>query len=179
MTTHQQIATRMRRKVEVMLLDAKAKQDPARHDINFDIDGTLANIEHRLDYVRSKPKNWKAFDAGIPNDNVNEPVREVFWSLMMTGAHSIVLASGRNESIRKETEDWLFDNIMYGYQKLYMRKADDFRGDDVVKQEILDQIIADYGKLPDMWFDDRPRVVSAVRKRGIFVFDVYQGEEDF
>jgi hypothetical protein len=34
MTTRQQIATRMRRKVEVMLLDAKAKQDPARHDIN-------------------------------------------------------------------------------------------------------------------------------------------------
>jgi hydroxymethylpyrimidine pyrophosphatase-like HAD family hydrolase len=38
--------------------------------ICFDIDGTLANIEHRLDYVRSKPKNWKAFDSGIPNDVV-------------------------------------------------------------------------------------------------------------
>lgn len=44
----------------------------------FDIDGTLANIEHRLDYVRSKPKNWKAFDAGIPNDKVNEPVAAIF-----------------------------------------------------------------------------------------------------
>jgi hypothetical protein len=30
-----------------------------------------------------------------------------------------------------------------------------------------------------MWFDDRPRVVRAVRARGIFVFDVYQGKEDF
>lgn len=33
--------------------------------ICFDIDGTLANIEHRLDCVRTKPKNWKAFDAAI------------------------------------------------------------------------------------------------------------------
>jgi 3-dehydroquinate dehydratase-2 len=55
----------------------------------FDIDGTLANIEHRLDYVRSKPKNWKAFDAGIPNDKVNPHVAEVFHSLRDAG-HDIV-----------------------------------------------------------------------------------------
>jgi hypothetical protein len=144
----------------------------------FDIDGTLANIEHRLDYVRSKPKNWKAFDAGIPNDKVNEPVANIFWSLLDTD-NTIVLASGRNERSRQATEDWLFDNFLFGYEKLYMRKADDFRGDDIVKQEILDQIIADYGKKPDMVFDDRPRVVSMWRRNGIFVFDVYQGEEDF
>jgi hypothetical protein len=146
--------------------------------ICFDIDGTLANIEHRLDYVRSKPKNWKAFDAGIPNDKVNEPVANIFWSLLDTD-NTIVLASGRNERSRQATEDWLFDNFLFGYEKLYMRKADDFRGDDIVKQEILDQIIADYGKKPDMVFDDRKRVVRMWRDNGIFVFNVYQGEEDF
>ena len=144
----------------------------------FDIDGTLANIEHRLDYVRSKPKNWKAFDAGIPNDRVNEPVAEVFDAMVM-GGHTVILASGRNERSRKATEDWLWDNKLRGYQELYMRKADDFRSDDIVKQEILDQIIADYGKKPDMVFDDRPRVVRMWRDNGIFVFNVYQGEEDF
>jgi hypothetical protein len=146
--------------------------------ICFDIDGTLANIEHRLDYVRSKPKNWKAFDAGIPNDKVNEPVANIFWSLLDTD-NTIVLASGRNERSRQATEDWLFDNFLFGYEKLYMRKADDFRGDDIVKQEILDQIIADYGRKPDMVFDDRKRVVRMWRDNGIFVFNVYQGEEDF
>jgi hypothetical protein len=60
-----------------------------------------------------------------------------------------------------------------------MRKAADFRGDDIVKREILDEIVADYGKKPDMWFDDRPRVVRAIRARGVFVVDVYQGTEDF
>ena len=145
----------------------------------FDIDGTLANIDHRLDYVRSKPKNWKAFDAGIPNDKVNYTVAEMFWALDATGQHTIVLASGRNERSRQATEDWLRKNSLNAYEKLYMRKADDFRSDDIVKQEILDQIIADYGKKPDMVFDDRPRVVRMWRDNGIFVFNVYQGEEDF
>jgi phosphoglycolate phosphatase-like HAD superfamily hydrolase len=144
----------------------------------FDIDGTLANIDHRLDYVRSKPKNWKAFDAGIPNDKVNEPVAKVF-RLMMDNGHDVVLASGRNERSRQATEQWLLNNHLRGWQKLYMRKAEDFRSDDIVKQEILDQIVADYGRKPDMVFDDRPRVVRMWRDNGIFVFNVYQGEEDF
>ena len=145
----------------------------------FDIDGTLANIEHRLDYVRSKPKNWKAFDAGIPNDKVNEPVAKVFYAMVAEG-NTIVLASGRNERTREATEKWLYENSFFGFDiKLYMRKADDFRNDSIVKREMLDEIIADYGKKPDMVFDDRPRVVNMWRDAGIFVFDVYQGEEDF
>jgi hypothetical protein len=144
----------------------------------FDIDGTLANIEHRLDYVRSKPKNWKAFDAGIPNDKVNEPVATVMCNMASWG-HNIVLASGRNERSRDATVAWLDSNDLSTYEKLYMRPADDFRSDDIVKQEILDEIIRDYGKKPDMWFDDRPRVVKAIRSRGVFVFDVYQGTVDF
>jgi len=145
----------------------------------FDIDGTLANIEHRLDYVRSKPKNWKAFDAGIPNDKVNYPVADVFWALDATDQHTIILASGRNERSRQATENWLRKNSLNAYDKLYMRKADDFRNDSIVKREMLDEIIADYGKKPDIWFDDRPRVVKAIRSRGVFVFDVYQGTVDF
>jgi phosphoglycolate phosphatase-like HAD superfamily hydrolase len=144
----------------------------------FDIDGTLANIEHRLDYVRSKPKNWAAFDAGIPNDKVNHPVAAIFHQMVDAG-HEVILASGRNERSRQATVDWFAANSLRGWKRLYMRKADDFRGDDIVKQEILDQIIADYGKKPDMVFDDRPRVVRMWRDAGIFVFNVYQGEEDF
>lgn len=144
----------------------------------FDIDGTLANIDHRLDYVRSKPKNWKAFDAGIPNDSVNLPVAKVFRSMRFVG-HDIVLASGRSDRTRTMTQDWLLANDLIGYKKLYMRRDGDFRADDVIKQEILDQIIADFDQKPDMVFDDRPRVVSMWRDRGIFVFDVYQGKDDF
>ena len=145
----------------------------------FDIDGTLANIEHRLDYVRSKPKNWKAFDAGIPNDKVNPHVAEVFHSLRDAG-HDIVFASGRSERTRDATVAWLDANGFWAVSShLYMRKADDFRGDDIVKREILDEMTRAWGRKPDMVFDDRPRVVRMWREEGIFVFNVYQGDEDF
>ena len=146
----------------------------------FDIDGTLANIEHRLDYVRSKPKNWRAFDAGIPNDKVNPHVAEVFFGLRNDG-HDIIFASGRNERSRDATVDWLDRKNFWcaDSSKLYMRKADDFRSDDIVKQEILDEIIADYGKKPDMVFDDRKRVVDMWRRNGIWVFDCNQSGQEF
>jgi hydroxymethylpyrimidine pyrophosphatase-like HAD family hydrolase len=147
--------------------------------IVFDLDGTLADIEHRLAFVRSKPKNWRAFDAGISNDKVNSPVAEVFHSLRDAG-HNIVFASGRSEKTREATVAWLDANGFWSVSShLYMRKADDFRGDDIVKKEILDQITSAWGSKPDMVFDDRPRVVKMWRDNGIFVFDVYQGTEDF
>jgi hydroxymethylpyrimidine pyrophosphatase-like HAD family hydrolase len=146
--------------------------------ICFDIDGTLANIDHRLGYVRSKPKNWAAFDAGIPNDAVNQPVAAVFHDMAKSG-NTIILASGRNERSRHDTVAWLRKNNLNFYQKLYMRKADDYRADDIIKREILAEIVTDFGRKPDMWFDDRPRVVKAIRSQGVFVFDVYQGTEDF
>ena len=47
--------------------------------IVFDIDGTLANIEHRRSFVATKPKNWKAFNAGIVNDTPHEDLVELTW----------------------------------------------------------------------------------------------------
>lgn len=145
----------------------------------FDLDGTLANIEHRLGYVRSKPKNWPAFDAGIPNDTVNQTVAEVFHALKAAG-NEIIFASGRSEKTRDNTMKWLRDNGLWDYRsKLYMRKADDYRSDDVIKREILNDIIADYGRKPDMVFDDRKRVVDMWRRNGIWVFDCNQSGEEF
>ena len=147
--------------------------------IVFDIDGTVANIDHRLDYVRCKPKNWKAFEAGIPNDKVNPQLYEIYHKLASDQIHDVVFASGRNETTRENTDKWLRDNNFIRYNRLYMRKENDFRSDTIVKKEILDEIIKDYGKKPDMVFDDRPGVVQMWRDNGVFVFDVYQGTEDF
>ena len=147
----------------------------------FDIDGTLAKIDHRLGFVRSKPKNWKAFNAGIPGDQVNEAVRTVYrhFALSPFGDATVVIASGRSEEVRESTEEWLRRNDIIQYDKLYMRKDRDFRSDDIIKEEILKEIITDYGKKPDMVFDDRRRVVNMWRANGIWVFDCNQSGEDF
>lgn len=143
----------------------------------FDIDGTLANIDHRLKYVRSKPKNWKAFIAGIPQDTPNAPVVEAYKRL--DSNHNVIIATGRNEAQRGDTVRWLLNNKIDGWENMYMRADGDYRSDAIVKKEFLDQMVEKYGQKPDMVFDDRPQVVRMWRENGVFVFDCYQGTKDF
>jgi hydroxymethylpyrimidine pyrophosphatase-like HAD family hydrolase len=142
----------------------------------FDIDGTIANIEHRRHWVAHKPKNWAAFNRGMANDTVHE---DIVW--MLKTLHSagciILIASGRGEEQREITENWL--NTVAGieglYSHLYMRKAKDYRADNIVKSEILDQMHVD-GYKPYMWFDDRNQVVNEIRGRGIRCLQVAPGD---
>ena len=43
----------------------------------FDIDGTLANCDHRLHHIQDKPKNWDLFYNGCMDDDVILPVAEM------------------------------------------------------------------------------------------------------
>ena len=147
--------------------------------IYFDIDGTVADARHRLHWIQSKPKNWPAFFKGIPDDSPIEPTLTVFHSLIKAN-HEIVFASGRSEQSRENTIDWLKKNGIYQdvhYLGLWMRKDGDYRSDEIVKAEILDEIEKEHHIM--FAFDDRPRVVRMLRSRGVFVFDVYQGTEEF
>jgi len=145
-------------------------------DIVFDIDGTLANCEHRQHFLRSKPKNWRAFEKGI---HLDSPHDDIIWLLktLHAAGNTIILASARNENEREATETWLREVAGIGglYTKLYLREAGDYRDDGIVKSEILDQMYAD-GFDPTMVFDDRNRVVNMWRERGIRCLQVAPGD---
>lgn len=156
-----------------------------------DIDGTIANIEHRRKFVRSKPKNWPAFNAAMVYDTPVVQTVAIIKAMVDIG-HTVILASGRNEASRYVTEKWLDENVgktsvdghawsRYNpfWDKLYMRADGDYRSDDIVKEEILHQIINDYGKKPDMVIDDRKQVVDMWIRNDVFVLDVAQGKGDF
>ena len=138
----------------------------------FDLDGTLANADHRMHWVSSKPKNWAACDAAIPQDTVHTDIAWILDYLPLDTR--IILCTGRSDSVRETTEQWLRDNHIE-YDALYMRPTGDFRKDSVVKVELLQQIINDYGK-PYLWFDDRQQVVDAIRAEGIRVLQVAPGD---
>ena len=92
----------------------------------FDLDGTLANAEHRMHWVSSKPKNWSACDAAIPQDTLHA---DIAWILDLLPLDTrVILCTGRSESVREVTEHWLKDNSVY-YNSLYMRSVNDFRKD--------------------------------------------------
>lgn len=144
-----------------------------------DIDGTLANCEHRRHYVHLLPnvskknRRWDLFNKEIPNDAVYEDVLWLYRLLQDVGC-KMVLATGRNEDDRVTTEQWLHKhNIVY--DALYMRKSKDFRDDSIVKSEILEQIKKEHG-VPYLWLDDRSKVVDAIRKAGIRVLQVAPGD---
>lgn len=145
----------------------------------FDIDGTLANCSHRLHWINSKPKNWNAFFASIKFDTPIEPIISLFHSIVSIPNSTVVLASGRNEDCREQTINWLSTHVKEDFNfPLYMRKSKDYRPDDIIKVELLNEIRKNHGE-PKLWFDDRPRVIRALRNEGVFVVDVYQSEEDF
>ena len=141
--------------------------------IVFDIDGTLANIEHRRAFVATKHKNWKAFNAGIVNDTPHEDIVWLVQEFIDYG-HTIILCSGRGEEQREATENQM-TSFGVDYHKLYMRPAKDHRPDDIIKVELLQQIRERYGN-PFLWFDDRTQVVDAIRAEGVRVLQVAPGD---
>ena len=140
----------------------------------FDLDGTLCDVKHRRQWVATKPKNWDAWNAGISEDKPNMPVLTALH--LLGDVYDIILVSGRGSEYRQPTIDWLRKHGVH-FSNLYMRAEGDFRPDDEVKAELADEVEKTY-KIVGV-FDDRKRVVDMWIKRGIFVFDVSQGQGNF
>lgn len=138
-----------------------------------DIDGTIADCSHRLHWIKTKPKNWKAFFNSMSLDDPITRIIDTVKDLQSKGC-LMVMCSGRPETYRKETEDWL-DKHGIIPTKLYMRKAGDYRADDIVKAEFLDAIRED-GIDPKLVFDDRDSVVKMWRDKGLTCIQVAEGD---
>lgn len=131
----------------------------------FDLDGTLADLSHRLHHITKTPKDWRAFfaydevikDAPIPH------VIDLFWDVAVSWP--VVVVSGRSDECWEATMDWINKHGL-PVEKLYMRTAGDKRPDYLVKYDLLQQLKAD-GWNPRMVFDDRDQVVNMWRENGI------------
>lgn len=138
-----------------------------------DIDGTIANIDHRLHFIQQEPKDWNAFFEACEDD---EPIKDVINLITdLSRNHEIFMVSGRSDQVRNKTIDWLrrWDVPCY---EIYMRKAGDHRQDSIVKSELLDQLIRDYSRTLIVGiFEDRKQVVDMYRARGLRVFQVAEG----
>lgn len=139
----------------------------------FDLDGTLALVEHRFHFIEARPKNWRAYFAACVDDPPNEPIIAVLQALYAAG-YQIWISSGRSDEVRAETEQWLrLHNITW--TRLLMRAAGDLRPDDVLKRGWLHN-----GSIPKdrvhMVFDDRDKVVAMWRRHGLVCLQVAPGD---
>ena len=142
----------------------------------FDIDGTLADITHRLHFISGETKDWHAFYKACYNDAPIFEVISIARALDAAG-HRLVYATGRSTDIWEETQAWLRKHRVPQFNRIYMRPDGDHREDSVVKSELLDQINKDYAneKLGGI-FEDRQQVVAMYRARGLRVFQVAKGD---
>lgn len=138
-----------------------------------DLDGTLADCTHRLQYAKGETKDWKLFFAGIPQDTLLKDVADQVDVYRQNG-HPIVLVSARPEDYRETTEKWLADNGIT-YETLIMRRSGDKRDDVDVKHDIYEKYLKKY--IIDAWFDDRPKIIRMLRENGLNVIDVGNGVE--
>jgi len=145
----------------------------------FDVDGTLADLTHRLHFIHNGKKDWNSFKhfcfADKPIEHMIDLARTLYWAARNDIPHyssdlgpkwDIVLVSGRNECQRAMTEEWMKEVACLPYDKLYMRADGDYRGDDIIKAELLQKLRTD-GYVPVMAFDDRQRVVDMWRTHGV------------
>lgn len=140
----------------------------------FDLDGTLADCSHRLGFIKTKPKNWKAFFAGIPQDGLFENIYLEYQDAKAAG-NDIIIVTARPEMCRKDTLEWLERNNII-FDKIFFRAHNDHRDDTIVKSEILDKILEE-GHNVHVVYDDRPKVVAMWRSRGLEVINCGNGED--
>lgn len=148
----------------------------------FDLDGTLALIEHRRHFV-ARPRgerDWKSFYAACVDDHPNDPVIDTMERLRWAGA-DIWIFSGRSDEVRPQTVKWLSDNTTFMSWELdgpmlTMRQSGDYTPDDVLKKGWFDDmLVSDKARLVAV-FEDRERVVRMWRAAGVPCFQVADGE---
>ena len=136
----------------------------------FDIDGTLANNDERQKILKDNVHNWQNFFNEMGNDTVNKAISEIYNIIKKTKKYKMLIVTGRPETYRKITEQWLIWNHIE-YDNLYMRSENDCRSDVDVKREILQKIREQYDV--SFVFDDRTSVVKMWREEGLVCFQCF------
>lgn len=133
-----------------------------------DLDGTLCHLNGRNPYDAST----------CGDDTKNQPVVDLVSRYNST--HKIIFVSGRKDTWRDETNEWILDNIpavqkisSLGFH-LYMRKEGDDRKDSLIKEEIFNAYVRDQYYI-DFVLDDRQQVVDMWRRLGLTCFQVAPG----
>lgn len=176
--------------------------------IIFDLDGTLADCEHRRHFVdpsrsrdhilqgyygngkiveekgvycnitdgkRFKP-NWLEFYDACDKDRPIWPVIYICRYFHNSNIE-VQIWSGRSESVKEKTCEWL-ENFSVYHDVLKMRPIDDNTPDEILKERWLNEAI-EQGCEIEFVLDDRPKVIRMWRRRGVYVFNCNQTEDEF
>lgn len=140
----------------------------------FDLDGTITDLSHRKHYLDQDPPDWKIFNSLVYEDEINMWAERLIRMINQDKSHFMLIVSGRSEDAKYDTITWLKDhNIVY--DALFMRKKNDSRRDDIIKEEIYNDLIKPHYQVQFV-IDDRKRVVDMWRKNGLVCLQCAEGD---
>jgi predicted kinase len=139
-----------------------------KHVILVDIDGSVAKMQDRGPFERSK----------VSLDKPRQHVIDLVTLLSNHWGCGIIFLSGRDSVCREQTQQWLENNmpmsvVRKGFE-LIMRKEGDSRRDSIVKEEFFWQIVKD--NYVNLVVDDRNQVIRMWHDLGLTVINV---QEDY
>jgi uncharacterized HAD superfamily protein len=144
-----------------------------KRTVVIDLDGTLADLGHRLHFVRQEHKQFDEFHAAAKGDTPNA------WCVALMGAmksqgYLVYIVSARPKRLNSVTTCWLSDHEV-PYDKLILLRDND---DHTKDQELKRDWVRGYGAHKILfWVDDRERVVTAIRGEGIVVLQCQHWDE--
>ena len=146
--------------------------------ILVDVDGTLANINHRLKFVKDKPKDWYCFFLNAPDDTPNEII--VNWVNELKNDNIIIICSGRSTSFKDIKGDvilweWL-NKHQIPFDYLLMRQSNDKRPDDQTKKDLLALLPKEQIAFV---IDDRLSVCKMWNQQGLKVYQVSENDGNY
>lgn len=170
----------------------------------FDLDGTLADLRHRLHYILDplrndnsdqiikegpafvrEHQNWKPnWDAFFEASYDDVPIRWVVDLLRMIHGkgNSVLILSGRSDKVRTQTTEWL-NNHRIPFDFLEMRPEGCRTPDEVLKPLMLSKWLEEQKVLRKINYhvefivDDRQKVADAWRNEGYNVLQCNKWDE--
>lgn len=132
-----------------------------------DIDGTIANNDHRQHFLKEK-KDWDGFFSKLHKD---EPIFEIIDKVkaLEKEGRRIIFLTGRPEKYRQQTEDWLKKYFTFDLEIL-MRKDNDRRNKIEIKKELFETHLSSLEI--KVIFENDPELIFLWKKLGFIVFEV-------
>ena len=140
----------------------------------FDMDGTLADKEHRDHLFRAG--KYKEADDLCHLDPPIEATVAICKMFLNYANYRVVFVTGRIEDVRERTIRWLKSHVSpyVSTEQLFMRDNDDPRPNDQYKLEVV-EFLQQSGDIFCV-FEDGDECVNTLRNLGIRVFQTQPGD---